>query len=134
MSDRDQIIAALKAAEPVRWRWTTEGTVVYTPQEYEASIEESADAIIAAAAEAAMEDERRAFRAMVMAYLQTLNANEALLISGIATLKGASPPTTVAALRPYVTNIAEMTLDHTRGLRRIIQVLIDRGIVEGESA
>jgi len=69
-------------------------------------------------------------RTQVIAYLETLADNETALVAGIATLKGPTPPSTIAQLRPYVTNLAEMTLDHNRGLERLIRVLIDRHVIE----
>lgn len=84
--------------------------------------------------EEAEESERIALRTLVRNYLTTLSDNEDLLLTGIANLKGATPPSTVAALRNYVTQMAEMTLDHNRGLDRLIRVLIDKGVVERDES
>lgn len=61
--------------------------------------------------------------------LTTLAANETQLVAGIATLKGPTPPATIAALRTYVTAMAEMTLDHNRGLDRLIRYLVRAGVI-----
>lgn len=83
--------------------------------QYDAELQEAAD--------------REALRQVVTAYLAQLAANETLLVNGIATLKGASPPATIAALRTYVTVMAEMTLDHNRGIDQLIRYLVRIGVI-----
>lgn len=78
----------------------------------------------------AAETARAELRAQVIAHLLTLDANRTALGAGIATLKGPTPPGTVAALRPYVTQTAEMLLDVTRGQERLIRVLSEAGVLD----
>ena len=76
-------------------------------------------------------EQRALLAAEVSAYLETLATNETLLVNGIAALKGNNPPNTVAALRTYVTAMAEMTLDHNRGIERLIRYLVRAGVIGG---
>lgn len=138
MPDSLEVIAAqLRAADPVGYVFDAsapDSRREMTAQEYDAWIAEAAGNVLAHQVAVEAEADRIALRTLVRNYLTTLSDNEDLLLAGIANLKGATPPSTVAALRNYVTQMAEMTLDHNRGLDRLIRVLIDKGVVERDES
>lgn len=130
MATRAEMDATIRATTPVieicdgTCRQYTTGDA-----EYEAWVARTVDEHVAADSALAEDAARRQLAATVSAYLAALVDNETQLVNGIATLKGPNPPATVAALRTYVTAMAEMTLDHNRGLDRLIRYLVRTGVI-----
>ena len=131
MSDRETIESTIRQRTPTIEVCDNGACQTWSAGDpaYEAWVARTVDEHVAAAGavqEAATQSE---LAGVVRAYLDDLAANETLLVNGIATLKGPNPPATIAALRTYVTAMAEMTLDHNRGLDRLIRYLVRTGVI-----
>lgn len=134
MTDRAAIIADLKTKEPTRWRWTPQGNEEYTPEEYEASIQESADFLVAQAARETTEASERTVRDQVRAALLVLDADYATLETDHADLLNAGLAMSVATLRTYLARMNRIVARGNRTQRGLIRILIARGLIEPEGS